>query len=240
VTIVAWSSGAQAALLYARDHPRRVDRLLLLNPLLPSWQADEALMAELDVHGELDARTQALWAEDLLADRPLQHERLLDRLTHAPLTEPHRRWLWQRLMFGAPHAQVKTWEELRQHDVRSSLGDVQAPVTIISGSQDRLAPSALGAYLATALPRAQQIVLEHCGHASFLEQRQAVLQAIADLLRIDDPTVEEGEETAMEDLVGEAAQAAAPEEHDESVVTQAGEAAATGDVADPVPDQGPA
>lgn len=187
VTIVAWSSAALVALLYARDHPRRVARILLLNPLIPAWLADEALMAELGVQAELDASTQARWADDLLADRPLQHERLLDHLTRAPLSPPRQRWLWQRLMLGAPHAQAKTWEEVRTYDPRHALEDIQAPVTIISGDRDRLAPAGLGAHLATVLPRAQHLIIEQCGHASFIEQRQAVIKAIADLLRADEP-----------------------------------------------------
>ncbi|HWE64816.1 MAG TPA: alpha/beta fold hydrolase [Chloroflexota bacterium] len=185
VTIVGWSSAALVALHYAHEHRRRVARLVLLNPLIPSWLADEELMAQLQLKPELDAQTQALWNDDLLADRPAQHERLLDRLTHAPLSEPRRRWLWQRLMLGAPHAQAKTWEALGSDDPRAWLAEVQAPVTIISGEHDRLAPPAIGAHLATLLPRAQHLVVGDCGHASFLEQRTAVLQAIGELLESD-------------------------------------------------------
>lgn len=231
VTIVAWSSAALAALTYARDHSQRVARLVLLNPLIPSWLADETLMAELELQPELDAQTQALWADDLLADRPAQHERLLDRLTISPLSEPRRRWLWQRLMHGAPHAQAKTWEELRQHDARPALGDVASPVTIISGAQDRLAPPALGAYLAAALPRAQHLVVEQCGHASFMEQRQAVLQAIADLLRIEEPAIEEAWEPPAAGPLADATLPPTPEEASAPIPQADEERATPGDAA---------
>ena len=59
--------------------------------------------------------------------------------------------------------------------------EVKAPVTIISGEQDRLSPPALAAHLASLLPRAQTVVLGECGHAAFLDQRETVVRMIRDL-----------------------------------------------------------
>lgn len=181
VTLVAWSSAALLALRYAEEHPGRVARLVLLAPLIPIWLADPSLEGQLGNQSELDGETQERWAAALLADRPAQHERLIDRLTDAPLSGPKRNWLWQRLMEGAPHAQIKTWETLRSYDPGAVLPGVKAPVTIISGEQDRLSSPALAAHLAALLPRAQTVVLGECGHATFLDQRETVVQMIRDL-----------------------------------------------------------
>ena len=181
VTLVAWSSAALVALRYAEEHPGRVARLVLLAPLIPRWLSDPALEEQLGKQSELDGATQDHWAAALLADRPAQHERLIDRLTDTPLSGPKRHWLWQRLMDGAPHAQIKTWEAFRNYDPASTLPGVKAPVTIISGEQDRLSSPALAAHLASLLSRAQTVVLSECGHAAFLDQRETVVRMIRDL-----------------------------------------------------------
>lgn len=202
VTLVGWSSAALVALMYAREHHKRVARVVLLGPLVPAWLAADDAEEMLGVRPELDAATQEAWQQDLLDDRPALHERLIDRLTHRPLSGAQRQWLWQRLMLGAPHAQLKAWEALRSYDPAELLAEIQTPVTIISGESDRLAPPALAARLASLLPRAQSLTLSECGHAVFLDQREAVVQALRDLLTPSEealPTSEEEDQPYREE-----------------------------------------
>jgi pimeloyl-ACP methyl ester carboxylesterase len=182
ITLVAWSSAALSALLYARDHRRRVDRLVLLNPLVPAWLANEQLLEQLQVHPELDVHAQESWSSGLVHDRAALHEQLLDRLTHRPLGDAHRRWLWQHLMSGAQHAQVKGWEALRYSEPYLEGFPEDLPVTILSAEQDRLFPPALGLHLANQLPLARHLVISGAGHASFLDQRGAIEQLIREVV----------------------------------------------------------
>jgi pimeloyl-ACP methyl ester carboxylesterase len=207
ITLVAWSSAALPALLYAREHRARIERLLLLNPLLPSWLANEALMEELHLHPELDAQAQESWGRTLLRDRATLHERLLDHLTHTPLSGPGRHWLWQRLMAGAQHAQVKNWEALRLTDPYLDGFPPDLPITIVVGEQDRLSPPVLGMHLASRLPRTRYLTLPDAGHASFLDQCDAVEGLIRDAVLHG-----EQESDAAEEPVNMPEEHAAPDE----------------------------
>lgn len=219
ITLVAWSTGALVALLYAQQHGARVTRLVLLDPLVPRWLAGAAGESVPEFPSELDAETQSLWAADVGENRPALHDRLVDRLTNAPLSGPRRQWLWHRLMLGAQHAQQKTWDAIRDFDPRDILPQIAAPVTIIDGAEDRLGGPRLGAYLTGQLPRAQQVVLDGCGHASFLDQRRAIVDAIVDLtgvLRVE-PFELGGEEAGpAEASTGEAEAAVSAAEQAES------------------------
>jgi peroxiredoxin len=195
VTLVAWSSAASVALDYAREHPARIGRVVLLSPLILSWLAEDDAQAWVGHTPELDRATQDAWTAELVDDRPALFEHLIDRLTNAPLSRPRRRWLWQRMMHSAPHAQSKTLEMLRLHSPDGLLADIKPPVTIFSGELDRLSPPGLGARLAEALPRAQLVTLSECGHASFIEQRTAVVQAILELVDGQNEQADDNEAT---------------------------------------------
>lgn len=186
VTIVAWSTGALVALQYAHDHRERVARLLLLDPLIPAWLAHPDAADRFGGQPHLDDEAQRAWLAELAEDRPAFHERLVDRLTERPLSGPKRQWIWQRLMEGAPYAQLKAWQAIVEYDPSLILSEVSVPVTILHGEGDPLAPAAIAGELAGLLPRAQALVLGDCGHAPFLDQRAAVVKAIEDLLGVVD------------------------------------------------------
>jgi pimeloyl-ACP methyl ester carboxylesterase len=203
ITLVAWSGAALAALLYARDHRDRVARVVLVAPLIPLWLAAPDAETRYDLEPILDAAAQQAWTEQLLDDRAGLFDRLVDHITHHPLSGPRRQWLWQRLMHGAPHAQRKNWEALCAYDPADLLPEVQAPVTIISAEHDRFSPPALSARLAELLPRAQCVTVSDCGHAVFLEQRDAVVTAVRDLVSSysfepEEPSPEDAEETVTD------------------------------------------
>jgi non-heme chloroperoxidase len=217
MTLVAWSTAAPLALEYAREHPKRVERIVLLSPLLLNWLAAEDAPTWIGHSPELDRATQEAWAADLLADRPALFERIVDRITHAPLSSARRQWLWQRLMLGAPYAQGKLFQALQTYDPTGLLAEIETPVTIISGEQDRLSPPALSARLADMLPRAQVVTVGDCGHASFIEQRSVIFQAISDLVDAHIEQANENEAT----IDTEPVDGAIPDHESELVSTEA-------------------
>ncbi len=130
----------------------------------------------------LDESIRESWATQLLEDRPALFRLLVEELVGPELSDPRRHWLWERLMLGGQHAQIKTWEALRTYDLTDSCTDVKAPITIISGRGDRYSPVALGARLAGLLSGATQIEIEGRSHALFLEQRTALVDILNGIL----------------------------------------------------------
>jgi non-heme chloroperoxidase len=65
-------------------------------------------------------------------------------------------------------------------DLRDGLADVDLPVTVLVGSQDRLTPPRLARRLAGSIPGADLVVLPGAGHMLPLEEPDRVTQAILD------------------------------------------------------------
>jgi pimeloyl-ACP methyl ester carboxylesterase len=185
ITLVAWSFAVSVALHYADHHQDRLERIVLLNPLVPAWLAEEAAT---EGHEQADLHTRMLtsWNEALLDDRADFMEHYVDRLTHRALSGPQRHWIWQRLLAGAPHAQLKLWDALLTEDPSDWLRELALPVTILTGEHDRLATAAHALRLTKLLPRAQCLTVPGAGHASFIDARDAVVQIIRDLTVLPD------------------------------------------------------
>lgn len=64
-------------------------------------------------------------------------------------------------------------------DLRTQLGNMDIPVLVICGSDDRMTPAAYGRALAAGIPGARLAIIENAGHYVTLEQPQAVADAIS-------------------------------------------------------------
>lgn len=182
VTLVAWSTAVQVALTYVQDHPKRVERLVLISPLIPAWLMAEDAKDWLREPAALDMPNFALWQSDLIYHRPELFGQILDRLTVSPLDASRRSWMFTRMMRGAQHAQIKSLEMFLIEDPAAMLDNIKTPITILHGLQDRIAPFALAERLAGLLPTATVVPLEDCGHAPFLDQAERLAKIIGDLV----------------------------------------------------------
>src|SRR6266702_4388271 len=59
-------------------------------------------------------------------------------------------------------------------DGRTDLGRIACPTLVLCGRQDALAPPAVHQEMAAAIPGAELVVVEDCGHLSTLEQPDIV------------------------------------------------------------------
>jgi len=63
-------------------------------------------------------------------------------------------------------------------DGRTDLGRIACPTLVLCGRQDALAPPAVHQEMAAAIPGAELVVVEDCGHLSTLEQPDIVSDAL--------------------------------------------------------------
>lgn len=70
-------------------------------------------------------------------------------------------------------------------DLRDGLAEVDLPVTVLVGTQDRLTPPRLARRLASSIPEAELVVLPGAGHMLPLEEPDRVTQAILDTRRAE-------------------------------------------------------
>lgn len=185
------SLGGAVALLAAAARPAAVDRLALVGFGLPRTPEEGARYAALGA--QMGAAT-ALWAPWLTLSRPW-----------LALSRPWRQLAWTTpplpaLLAGPllhrmpdPDALALGVVDLAAMDALAAMegaatqGDPQVsraatqaamPTLVLGGRQDPIFPPSSAAALAAALPDAQLIVLDECGHVPMAEQPAACYAAL--------------------------------------------------------------
>ena len=163
------SLGAWIAMLYARKHPERVSRLLLIDGgALKHEQAFVSLMPK--------NREEARRAFDAVLDpaSPRPPAFVLDdlvRVTHC----------------GTMARLMASIAEASDYVLDGKLGNFPVPVDIVWGASDRLVPLDYARKLEAQLPAARLTVIERCGHAPQLECPKKFLQVLKSVLAADPP-----------------------------------------------------
>ena len=77
--------------------------------------------------------------------------------------------------------QQSVWDSLGDFDLVPQLGAVRCPTLVVHGRQDPI-PLASSETAAGAMPEARLVVLEDCGHVPYVEQPEALFEAIEEFL----------------------------------------------------------
>ena len=72
--------------------------------------------------------------------------------------------------------QVKA--QLARPDSRPSLGRIRCPTLVLGGREDEVCTVAMHEEIAAAIPGAELLILDRCGHLSTLEQPERVSEAL--------------------------------------------------------------
>lgn len=196
VALLGHSWGALLALEYAIRHPDRVSHLILLNPAPASHDDFLALrdhLAALRTPAEI-ARRAELRADPIFLAGDLAAEAEYNRIhfrsaVHNPehldavvarlrRTVDARGVVLSRAIEDRLYEQ--TWVE-PSYDLLPRIRSLAIPTLVLHGDHDFI-PLALARHIADAIPGARLVVVPECGHFSFLEQPDAVHEAIAQLL----------------------------------------------------------
>ena len=168
------SMGGRVALEVYRRAPERVRALALLDtgyqplPEGPSGEAERAQRAALlEV-----AETRGMRAMgERWVQRMVHPERLADlELIGAILA------MIERHTPEVFAAQIRAL--LGRPDASGLLATIRAPTLVLVGREDGWSPLARHQVMAQAIPGAQLVVIEHCGHMSTMEQPEQVARAL--------------------------------------------------------------
>jgi pimeloyl-ACP methyl ester carboxylesterase len=178
--LVGHSQGAAVALALADRHPERVEGVVLVAPELegrgvPAWLKPLMRTPQLRRVGPYVVG----WGDDVLGDRSLESA------WHDPSAIPEE----ERSSHGE-YKSVEYWEEGLWEAAAAPFayglaGRAQAldtPVLIVVGDDDRVVGTDTVADLAEALPDAEFVILEECGHVAHEECADEVSAAISSFL----------------------------------------------------------
>ncbi len=76
-----------------------------------------------------------------------------------------------------------SWRETWSHDYRRILPEVRIPSLIITGSLDKITPSALGLEIAGLIPNAEYHEIQNASHLSNLDQPEEFNRVVAEFLK---------------------------------------------------------
>ena len=180
LSIAGYSWGALLAMLYATEHPHRVERMALVSPA-PAWREArerfEREFARRNLDPALQAERAALRTSGLRDRDPDAYARRIFELSVAPYFHDPARTRDLTPFRVTGRTQQEVWESLGDYDVRPALGGLTVPATVLYGEDDPI-PADSARAVADAL-HAPFHPLPACGHVPYVE----ALPAFTSILR---------------------------------------------------------
>ena len=191
--LLGHSWGAVLALEYARRHPARVSRLILMNPAPASaTDAMEARKAYLERLGADMDKQQAIMASaayqagdpEAVAARYRLHFKpsLVRPEDYDKMMATMRAGFLRQGKDGIVKARAvenqlvrDTWQ-VAGYDLLPALRSLRIPTLVIAGDHDFMVKAA--GNIAQAIPGAELVTLTDCGHFAFLERPDEVRRAL--------------------------------------------------------------
>jgi len=182
VTLWGHSWGALQVLLFAREYPERVSRLILSNPVDPALRSLEHIEQKRFVHPENHSR---LALEDM--GTPAEHLHNLRSKVASYFVDAEQGWAYASAFTRADannRLNIRIWDDYRQTPLSES--DVRRLADKISGliycRNDVLQPESLAEYR-RLLASEKHHVLDGCAHFPWEESPQAYYAVLGRLLR---------------------------------------------------------
>lgn len=178
--LVGNSAGGTVALLTALLYPERVEALVLVDAAIysgggaPRWIRPLLRTPQARRLGPLVARAIRDWGYEFGRSAWHDPSRLTPEIWEA-YTRPLRAENWDRALWELTVASDSP-------DLPSRLGELQMPVLVVTGDDDRIVPTEQSVRLAGEIPGAELAVLPACGHVPQEECPQAFLAVVEGFL----------------------------------------------------------
>ena len=185
--LVGYSWGGLLALLHAAEYPSNVKALILVAPAAGWGDYHRRFKEELGRRGRSEAvhRMRAeLEASGLRhSDPALYKQRRFDLNVAGYYMNPEDAYGSETFVVQM-QAQQATWASLRGHgpELKSRLQRLQVPTLILHGRHDPI-PLEWPKELASVLPDARLVVLEHSAHVPYAEEAEETFGQIRRFLR---------------------------------------------------------
>jgi proline iminopeptidase len=171
LTLVGYSWGGLLALLYALEHPGRVERLALVSPA-PTWRGAreefERVFAQRNVDPAFQEERRRLRESGLRERDPAAFQQRIFELSVAPYFFDPARAAALTPFRVTGRTQQEVWQSLGDYDLRPRLPELRGvPAVVLHGEEDPIPIAA--ARTAAELIGAEFHPLARCGHVPYVE-----------------------------------------------------------------------
>jgi proline iminopeptidase len=170
LTLVGYSWGALLAMLYAVEHPDRVEKLALISPA-PAAMRERATMKE-----RMARAMQRPAVEELRRTLDPKDRRVKFALAVSSYFVDPRRALDLTPFVVKQGVEDAIWQSLRDQDLRARLRELDVPSLVVHGLEDVI-PVESAQATADAL-NAELITLPRCGHVPYIEAPEPLFAAL--------------------------------------------------------------
>jgi len=183
LTIVGYSWGALLAMLYATEHPSRVERSALVSPAPAFREAREDFERRFQARNlapELQAERQALRQSGLREEDPETYRQRIFELSVAPYFHDPAKATNLTPFRVTARTQHDVWASLEGYDLRPKLKTLSCPAMVMHGDDDPI-PVDSAADTAACL-NAPFHLLPDCGHVPYIEAFDDFLELLDEFL----------------------------------------------------------
>lgn len=192
VTLVSHSWGALMAMLYVREHPLNIEKIILLNPVDPEKKAMENLTAEIDLRNRQE--TQSDWDDESAWEQKTEVQaNEVDRITLRQIQQVLPTYFLDYDLGQKYAAQftvndfnidlnILAWKDYDANPIKyDEMNKTKTDFFFLECKQDYLMPYNQQA-IEAQLRLKKSIVLDQCGHFPWIEQKELFYKALKEFL----------------------------------------------------------
>jgi class 3 adenylate cyclase/pimeloyl-ACP methyl ester carboxylesterase len=176
-SMFAWSQSTPSAMVYAVDHPDKVDRLILFSPFCGGHEGSEKDAAVLRALLDL---MRAEWGIGARATMGFVHP-------DADREEMQEDLAFLRVAASGDVAAGILEEDFMRTDVRAYLPRIAAPTLVLHRRDDKAVDAESGRIVASLIPGSRFVLLDGDHHLPYDHDAEPVLRAIEEFLGVPSP-----------------------------------------------------